>query len=1139
MDMASPDNEKTVVSVPDEPSKNTPTHYVGIGASAGGLESIQAFFSDLPPKTGLAYVVVQHLSPDYKSLMVELLGKITEIPVQRAEEGMEVLPDHIYFIPPKKNMKIFHGRLLLNDQVRDSQTLNLPIDIFLTSLADDSRSKSIGIILSGAGSDGTRGCRAIKEVGGMVMVQDESSAKFNAMPYSVISSGLADFILPPSDMPKQLLAYANHPYTRDSKQSKLLDDKTGITRIFSLLREKSKIDFTFYKPSTIVRRIERRMTLNQTESLETYVAFLEGNPKEQNILYREMLIGVTCFFRDPDLFSLLSENSLPKSLQEFLGNEFRIWVAGCSTGEEAYTYAILCQEIMDASSIHKNVKIFATDVDQDALAKASTGIYPESIAADIPPSLLTKYFIKQGNDYRVIRQIREMVVFARHNLISDPPFTNIELVSCRNFLIYLQPVLQNRVIEGFNFSLSYGGILVLGSSESLGDTDELFETINPRWKIFKAKGNKKPLFQSDRLIHSGIGLYRRPQVSGLSDNGNLQHAHEEERLLGRFTDVLGNELVPFAMIIDDSMNLVYVVGDGRKYLNPPSGKVVNEVTKTVIKDLAIPLSTGLSKVFSASSDVNFTNVRINSYKERISVDVRIRVLPDQRGKRRLAAVFIFETGHFPRENITKDITIPDTYDLSREAEQRIRDLEQELQFTRENLQASIEELETSNEELQATNEELLASNEELQSTNEELQSVNEELFTVNAEYQNKITELTESNNDLDNFVNSTAVVSVFLDENLDIRRFTSSSDQVFNILNQDVGRPFEHISNKLVDVDILSLVKQVNLHGHDIVQEVKTSQGIWYQLKVLPYMISRKSQSGTVIVLHDINELKGLQGELLEATERYEMAQAVAKIGTWEWDVCTNELIWSHNIEPMFGMQKGQFSGKYQEFIDRVHPDDREYVERKINDAINNKSTYVAEHRVVWPDGETVIWVSETAQVEFDENNCPLRMTGLVREISDRRVAEEALKYSKDLLNNILSTAPTGIGLLHDRVFEWINPKAEEILGYTDSELRGESTKKLYTSTEAYEQAGEKVYNLIATEGSSAFRTQWVKKDGNVIDVLLSAKPVGTPTGDVRKAVIFTVMETNELHELNGMCPLDETLCPLTNMEQEGHHDHT
>ncbi|MDX8378397.1 MAG: chemotaxis protein CheB, partial [Mariprofundales bacterium] len=480
---------------------------------------MEDFFKQAPVDSGMAFVVVQHLSPTHKSMMVELLSRNTEMPVCRVEDTMRVEPNRVYLIPPNHNLKIFHGKLLLDQQQHD-RGINLPIDIFFKSLAEDQEDKAIAIILSGTGSDGARGIRTIKEKMGMVMVQDIDSAKFDGMPKSAIATGLCDFVLSAEDMPHQLITFAKHPYASNSKLSgTILSDEDGLTRIFYQLREKTGTDFTFYKPNTLLRRIERRLIVNEMDSLDDYVHFIEANSAEVMTLYRELLIGVTNFFRDRQAFELLNDQYLPDLLRKRNNSDFRLWVAGCSTGEEAYSLAISCRECIEKLGLSVNVKIFATDVNQNSIMKAGNGKFPESIAADIPASLLAKHFFRQDEGFRITRQIREMIVFAQQDLIKDPPFTNVDLITCRNLLIYLQPVLQRKAMELFNFSLRPAGILFLGASETIGEMDSYFETLHNKWRIYRSRGKKKTgavLTDPSAIIHRKTQNYDSNSQSTVS-----------------------------------------------------------------------------------------------------------------------------------------------------------------------------------------------------------------------------------------------------------------------------------------------------------------------------------------------------------------------------------------------------------------------------------------------------------------------------------------------------------------------------------------------------------------------------------------------------------------------------------------------
>lgn len=956
-----------------------PAHYVGIGASAGGLEAIQAFFKNMQTDSNLAFIIIQHLSPDYKSLMSELVAKITDIPVHVAQDNMLVKANNIYLIPPQKNLKLFHGHLLLTEQDRGSNNINLPIDIFFTSLAEDQGANAIGIILSGTGSDGTRGCRAIKEIGGMVMVQNETSAKFDGMPNSVIANGLTDFILAVENMPEQLMAYVKHPYTTNPEDKlPIIEEKGTLAKVYALLREKSKVDFTYYKPSTIIRRIERRMTVNQVESIDHYADYLASHQHEQNILFKELLIGVTSFFRDPEVFDSLKQEWLFDLLKQTnTGEDFRIWIAGCSSGEEAYSYAILCLEILKELDKKLEIKIFATDIDNDAIIKAGNGIFPESIAADIPRDYLTKYFTHRGETYQVSRSIREMVVFAKHNIIKDPPFTNISVVSCRNLLIYLQPVLQQKVFDNFNFSLNKGGLLVLGTSESVGEAINLFQPLHAKHKLFRALGQRKAL--------TNFGHYNNPEKNNQPlytkrvNPFNDQSVSDEVALLNSFIEGVVQDYIPCTMIVDEELHLLHVIGDASRYFLPFSGKVSVEINKNINKGLLIPISTGLTKVFKKNAELTFSNIKIEHEHFGIfKVNLRLKPLPIKKGKQPLAAVIISEL----TEKISANDTTTISYDVGKETEQHLIDLEQELQFSRENLQATIEELETSNEELQATNEELLASNEELQSTNEELQSVNEELFTVNTEFQNKIIELTELNNDMDNFMNNADVIALFLDENMEIRKFTNNASIIFNVRNNDVGRPFAELTNHLQKLDINNSVQQVNNNCKAEKYEVKTDQGNWYYLRIMPYMVTKTIHSGVVIILNEINQLKAAQQELVNEYERKDLAYKMLGIGTWDWDIVNDSFICSDQVKQILAKQTDNFKISFQEFRKILYSDNKNNIEQQIQLALTSSEPYTAKHRIELDNGE-VRCVEELGEVLRDKSGTPLRMIGILRDITE------------------------------------------------------------------------------------------------------------------------------------------------------------
>jgi len=833
-------NKKT--SKPVEPS-----YIVGIGASAGGLEAIEALVRNLPPDTGMGFVIVQHLSPDYKSLMVEILSKKTSIPVHLAKDGLAVAANAIYLIPPKMDMKIYRGKLILSEKDPAQRGMNYPIDLFLTALAQDQGRNTIGVILSGTGSDGTRGLRAIKEVAGLTIVQDPETAGFDGMPRSAINAKLNDFVLSPDQIPIQLVQYANHPIKMASQaQNGLLNNEDALGSLFQLLRERHTVDFSQYKPSSIVRRIERRISINHIDSLEEYVRYCQRFPSEVDQLFKELLIGVTSFMRDPEAYHILSTSYLPELLKEHQEEEVRLWSAGCSTGEEAYSLAIILKETLKKLGINKEIKIFATDLDKDAIQFASVGLYPESVVADLPRELLDKYFLATDHGYQVARSLREQIVFAQHNLLKDPPFTKIDLISCRNLLIYFQQHSQQKVFDLFNFSLNPQGILFLGSSETVGDADTFFELQEKKWKIFHSRGLKRLPVHEHR--HSELFDLSRRSAYSASKAGSFGGGMRDymyDRLLERFLNVIAENYIPFAMLVNGSHDLIHVVGDSQRFLRIPTGKIQADVSRMLIRELSIPVTSGIQKVLREKKELSYSNIRLNDGGEH-PIRVKICPVPSKAGMEPLVAVFIDEDISRPTTRLDND------YNVGKATAERIIDLEQELQFSQESLQATVEELETSNEELQATNEELLSSNEELQSTNEELQSVNEELYTVNAEYQSKISELTESNNDLDNLISIIKMPTIYLDENLEVRRITPETSNIFRIIKQDIGRPLADIAHNLIDVDLEALITNCQHPQRECVHRVHSKDGKEYLLRIIPYKIGSNAYAGIVLTFFDL-----------------------------------------------------------------------------------------------------------------------------------------------------------------------------------------------------------------------------------------------------------------------------------------------
>ena len=819
---------------------------IGIGASAGGLEALQQFFSYMPPNSGLSFVVVQHLSPDYKSLMADILGKHTEMSVCQAENRMAVEPDTVYLIPPKKYMTIKDGRLILSEA---PGSLNHPIDAFFASLAAEKREHSIAVVLSGTGSDGTNGVKMVKEHGGLVIAQAPESAKFDGMPRSVINTGLADFVLSPEEIAEEILNFSNtpvllRPLRSDSlitDDDSLFSEEETLSHIYTILKNASGIDFTYYKRSTILRRIERRMLVTHTSSLSEFARLLGDSQEEVNTLVKEILIGVTNFFRDPAFFEKLKYNAIYKIVERAEEDEpIRVWSAGCSTGEEAYSIAILFQEVMDELQVKRDVKIFATDVDSRAIEQAGKGIFSENIIDDVTPDRLAKFFLKVGDQYHISKSIRRMIVFATHNMFSDPPFGKLDLISCRNVMIYFQPVMRRGLFAIFHSALKNGGFLFLGKSETAGEYVNLFKPVCSAEKIYlhKAEGKVEDLAPPTFNIPNIQNISLKNIHAGMSQNS-------ESAVESRYTRFLERHL-PASVVLSENDTVLHFFGSYSDYLTLAPGKATLNFFQMLCKDLSLVASTAVSRCRTEHTAITYTDIAVDTPSGRKVINLLVEPIPGQEGDDELVSVLFLESGA-PEEAGG----VVEKYDLDATAARRISDLEREFQVSQNDLRSTIQRLETVNGELQAANEELLTANEELQSSTEELQSVNEELYTVNTEHQLKLDELTTMTNDLSNFLSSTMIGILFVDGDLNIRKFTEYVGREFQLMEHDVGRPIQIFAHSFPDEAIESDCRTVLRDLVSIDREVTAMNGRFYTLRIAPYRTTENSIRGLVITIID------------------------------------------------------------------------------------------------------------------------------------------------------------------------------------------------------------------------------------------------------------------------------------------------
>lgn len=815
-------------------------YVVAIGASAGGLEAIHEFFDNMPTSTSFAFVVIQHLSSDYKSLLVELVSKHTHMKVFEAENNMALHPDCVYIIPNNKLMTVNNGKLKLADK-SDIKAPNTAVDTFLHTLAEDKKDKAIAIILSGTGSDGTKGIESIKEHGGMVMIQEPASAKFDGMPNSAITSGNADFILPPNKMHEELFKYINEEPVKLLENGKI--DDSQLDRIFKVVYEQSGNDFNLYKTPTIIRRIGRRMNEVNIKKLDEYVQYVEKNSDEVKILGKDFLIGVTKFFRDKGAFECLAEKVIPDIIAGKNNDEIlKVWVCACSTGQEAYSIAILINECLEKAKKRLDVKIFATDIDETSIEIASRNQYPLEIAREVPPAYLKKYFVKEGKHYSVAAHIRKQIVFAKHDVIKSPPFIKNDLVTCRNMLIYMNSLLQTKVLATFHFSLNQTGYLFLGSSETANSIKEGLLEINGKWKIYKKSG------------YLAYSLYNHYQVSRQNTHGNKQGVPLRDHapissLEKEFNDFLIHDSGFVGVYIDKTYIIQEAIGNYRQFLTLPETKIELNILKMVPRGVSVVLNTAIRKAWKENKITHIKRVRIKQDEGEVYLNISIK--PPFKDSGKSLTLIVLNESAVEILSEKEDVFLSSLPD--EQQNEYIFELEAELNETRNNLQMAVEEMETTNEELQSSNEELLSANEELQSSNEELQSLNEELHTLNTEHQLKIKELVELNDDLDNYFRSIDVGLIFLDANLIIRKFNNAAISIVNLIEADTGRSIEQITNNFKDETLLTDVRSVIVNNKVIEKEVILKNNKRTLMRIMPYVRRDKRVDGVIISFVDIS----------------------------------------------------------------------------------------------------------------------------------------------------------------------------------------------------------------------------------------------------------------------------------------------
>lgn len=924
---------------------------VGIGASAGGLEAFEAFFRACPADTGIAFVLVPHLDPGHGSLLTEILQRSTTMPVVEALDQVPVVPNHVYVIPPNRELAILHGVLQLS--VPESpRGQRMPIDAFLRSLAEDQGESAIGIILSGTATDGTLGLRSILGAGGICMVQEPSTAKYDGMPHSAIGAGYATHVLPVEEMPALLIKLARRAALH-LRHAPVASEKavSGLNQILLQVRSATGHDFSLYKKSTIARRIERRMAQHNIEEMGAYGRYLREHSAEVQTLFKELLINVTSFFRDPEAFAVLKNQILPELLADKPdGYAFRVWVAACATGEEAYSIAMVLREFMDESHREVSVQIYATDLDDDAIAVARGGNYPPNIAQDVAPERLRRFFGKDDAGYKVKKDIREMVVFAVQNVIKDPPFTRLDLLSCRNLLIYLEPEQQDRLIPTFHYALKPGGVLFLSTSESITSHPQLFAAVNRKWKFYRA---------SHAPAAAGATLARdlpRHDVVGKAPGRAATAGAKAGDIADLSNRLLLQSYAPASVTTDANGNILYVHGDTGRYLRPAPGPVTNNVVEMAREGLQLELRAALLNAATQAVPTlgREVSVKTDGGFTAVSFSVRPLAAPAGGGAQTLLLVSfqdIAEPARVAARPGRAKRAMP-------AAAARIEQLERELVYAKENLQATIEEqqatneeLKSTNEELQSTNEELQSSNEELETSKEELQSLNEETITVNAELNARIEQLNGIQNDMKNLLDNINTGTLFLDTQLAIRRYTREAVKVYRLIAGDIGRPLSDIKSNIEGEDLHGDLQAVLDTLIPREREVRTADGAWYLARIQPYRTLDNVIEGLVLSFTEVTAFKRASEAVQRSETILALAQEIAHLGSWELDLATGRMTCSGEMSKMLGNPTADRPLSLQDMLNSIVPGDRERVAAVIRGSMAGPAPYDIEYRVARPDG--------------------------------------------------------------------------------------------------------------------------------------------------------------------------------------------
>lgn len=948
-----------------------PHHIIAIGASAGGMEEINVFF-DHTPLDGVSYIIIQHLSSDFKSRMVDLLARHSKLVVKEALEGMEVTSNEVYLIPNDKYMTIKGGKLFLTDK-KDIKSPHLTINTFFISLAEDCRKKAIAVILSGLGADGTEGIKAIKKAGGMVMARTPETSGFPSMPSNAVATGLTDFVLEPQLMPAAIEDYIRYGLDLLSE-----DDDKNIKSIIELIKNNSPLDFSDYKQATILRRTRKRAAAANFHSLSKYLEYLKRNPDEVEVLSKDFLISVTSFFRDQQAFEIIQKEIIPNLLQQLSpAEELKIWVAGCATGEEVYSLGILIAEHLKGDFEDTVVKIFATDVDNIALAQAARGIYNLSIKKHVSADRLEKYFLNEGSGFRISPAIRKMVIFAQHDLVKNPPYCNMHFISCRNLLIYMAPVLQKKVFAMLLFGLKKNGYLFLGPSENPMHIIKNLKVVSSKWKIYQNLVAKRAV-NFDAFSMPDYLDIKHSLPTAMAET--IPRDSKQTIAEGMFTGVT-EDMDCLSLCIDENNQVVKSFGDTQKYLLQKH--FTADLTDLLSKPLAVAFSSLSKSVLKTGKKSMVEGIKMKHGRRTLNVTMVVWLFSPEKTGRKLLVVTINEDRLASIPNEKREVYDPKVYQ-----DQYALNLEDEVKELKDKLQSALEKLNSSNENMQSFNEELISANEEMQSTNEEMQSVNEELHTINSEYQSKNKELLETNDDLNNYFRSNVNGQLFVDNDMLLMKFSPGAVKQINLLPTDIGRPLSNISTNIKFETILADITEVLTKGNLITKEIETNSGDWYQVMTMPYIQQADNKrNGAIITFNDISELKKTQQELDLSNKLLGMAIEAAELGTWSINVKTREFTSSSRLKELFGFDCNEVMS-YPAAIGQIAGNYQSVASAAVEETINGGRKCDLEFPLQGFHDGKLRWVRAVGNLSHNNENITNYFTGVLLDITVHKLNE-------------------------------------------------------------------------------------------------------------------------------------------------------